>query len=148
MGMNRSLAMVAVLGIGVAIGWSVSQMTEKSERGEEAEEAAGVEVGSGSGGDSANLAAAKITKDSATILALAQVPGGTVKSAELENEDGKLLYSFDIAVAGKEGIEEIHIGATDGAFLGRSHESATEEAGEGEKEGQKPAAAKRAPGKG
>ena len=77
---------------------------------------------------------AQINDDSARILALVQVPGGRITDGGIETEGGKLLYSFDIAVPGKEGVEEIHIDAMTGAFLGREHETAESEAAEKAKE--------------
>lgn len=65
---------------------------------------------------------ARITGAEATRKALAQVPGGHITSAELENENNALIYTFDIKVTGKAGIEEIHIDAKTGAFLKREHE--------------------------
>jgi uncharacterized membrane protein YkoI len=70
---------------------------------------------------------AKITKAVATRTALTQVPGGKVKSSEIEREHGKLIYSFDIKVAGKPGIEEINVDALTGAVLAHEHESAKTE---------------------
>ena len=69
------------------------------------------------------LKRAKVAPDSATKLALAAVPNGRVTKAEIEEEDGKLIYSFDIKVPGKRGIEEIHIDPATGAVLGREHET-------------------------
>ena len=66
---------------------------------------------------------ARISKDSAKVVALAQVPGGKVKEVELEKEDGSLIYSFDIKVAGKRGIEEVHVDAMTGAMLKTEHET-------------------------
>ena len=68
--------------------------------------------------------------DSAWALALRTVPGGAVKSAELEREHGKLIYSFDVKVAGKPGIEEVNIDATNGKLIGREHEGDEDEAAE------------------
>ena len=42
------------------------------------------------------LKQATITKAQATATALAKVPNRTVKSSELEQEGGKLIWSFDI----------------------------------------------------
>ena len=67
------------------------------------------------------LAQATITPDSAAALAKARVPGQITK-AELEREDGVLLYSFDIRVAGKDGITEVHVDAGTGAILGVEEE--------------------------
>jgi uncharacterized membrane protein YkoI len=68
-------------------------------------------------------AQAKITKDSAQHIALRVVPHATVRSAELEREHGKLIYSFDLKVAGKSGIEEVNINALDGSVVAVEHES-------------------------
>jgi len=46
------------------------------------------------------LSQAKISEDSARIVALARVPGGTVKALELEREHGLLIWSFDLTVPG------------------------------------------------
>ncbi len=63
-------------------------------------------------------AEAKITEAAAKATALAKVPGGRVKSSELERENGKLLYSFDIATKGKSGIDEVQVDAITGALIG------------------------------
>jgi uncharacterized membrane protein YkoI len=69
-------------------------------------------------------AEAKISVETARATALKEVPNGTIKSSELEREKGKLIYSVDIAVAGKSGIEEINVNAIDGKVVGpREHES-------------------------
>ena len=67
-------------------------------------------------------AAAKISDDSARAVAMATVPGGVIQSAELEREHGKLIYSFDMKVAGRAGIEEVNVNAIDGTVIGVSHE--------------------------
>ena len=51
------------------------------------------------------------------------MPGGTISDAELEEEDGRLIYSFEIKVAGKSGEEEVHIDATTGDVVKQEHES-------------------------
>ncbi|WP_373058224.1 PepSY domain-containing protein [Gemmatimonas sp.] len=76
------------------------------------------------------LKLAKVTPSAATATALAKVPGGKVQSAEIEKEDGKLVYSFDIKVAGKSGIDEVLVDATSGAVVSVEHESAEDEAKE------------------
>lgn len=68
-------------------------------------------------------AEAKITEKAARATALAQVPGGHVRKGELEREDGKLLYSFDIATKGKTGIDEVQIDAITGAVISNKHET-------------------------
>lgn len=88
------------------------------------------------------LAQAKITGDSALKLARLRVPNSTMKSAELEKEHGKLVFSFDLAVAGKPGIEEVQVDAVSGAIVAVEHESPEEEAKEAKaehKDDKKPA---------
>lgn len=76
------------------------------------------------------LKQAKITSVAATATALAKVPGGKVQSAEIEKENGKLVYSFDIKVAGKSGIEEVLVDAMTGAMISVEHETPADEAKE------------------
>jgi uncharacterized membrane protein YkoI len=78
----------------------------------------------------AYLKEATIPADSALRLALTRVPGGQLREAELEREKGRLVYSFDLAVAGKSGIDEVLVDATTGEIVEVSHESAAEEARE------------------
>ena len=68
-------------------------------------------------------AKAKVTEDAAAKTALAKVPKGSIESVELEREGGKLLYSYDIKVPGKKGIQEVHVDAMTGKFLSSEHES-------------------------
>jgi uncharacterized membrane protein YkoI len=68
-------------------------------------------------------AEAKVTEKAARATALAQVPGGTVSKHELERENGKLLYSYDIATKGKTGIDEVQIDAITGTVLSNKHET-------------------------
>ena len=73
---------------------------------------------------------AKIAERDARKTALAQVPGGKVRSHELEREKGKLIYSYDIKVAGKPGIEEVNVDAITGEVVAHEHEDAKAEAKE------------------
>jgi uncharacterized membrane protein YkoI len=68
-------------------------------------------------------AEAKITEKAARVTALAQVPGGHVRKHELERENGKLVYSYDIATKGKAGIDEVQIDAITGAVVSNTHET-------------------------
>jgi len=90
------------------------------------------------------LKLAKVTPSAATATALAKVPGGKVQSAEIEKEDGKLVYSFDIKVAGKSGIDEVLVDATSGAVVSVSHETPADEAREVKEDKAKAAKAKAA----
>jgi len=74
------------------------------------------------------LKKAKITADAATTTAQAKVPGGKIVSAEIEEENGKLLFSFDVKTAGKAGIDEVNVDALDGTVLGVQHETPRDEA--------------------
>ncbi|MEP7326929.1 MAG: PepSY domain-containing protein [Gemmatimonadota bacterium] len=76
------------------------------------------------------LAQARVKADSAQRTALRRVPGGRIESAELEREHGTLIYSFDIKVDGKEGIEEVHVDANTGAVVKMEHENGEDEARE------------------
>jgi uncharacterized membrane protein YkoI len=73
---------------------------------------------------------AKISGDSAMKIAKAQVPDGKIKSGEIEEEKGKLVYSFDISQAGKSGVEEVNVDAMTGAVMSKEHESAKMEKAE------------------
>jgi hypothetical protein len=58
----------------------------------------------------------------------------TVTEGELELEHGCLVYSFDIRVAGRAGVEEVLIDAGTGKVLSHQHESSKQEAAERAKE--------------
>ncbi|HEX7104952.1 MAG TPA: PepSY domain-containing protein [Acidothermaceae bacterium] len=81
----------------------------------------------------------KITEDSARVLALAEVPNGKIRSGELEHEKGRWIYSFDIKVAGKAGIEEINVDAMTGKLVAHEHESPAAERKEARAEAKSPA---------
>ena len=68
-------------------------------------------------------ARATFAPDSAIKIALARVPGGTISGAELEEEGGRLIYSFEIKIAGKSGEEEVHVDARTGEVVKQEHES-------------------------
>ena len=85
-------------------------------------------------------AEAKISKKAARATAQAQVPRGNVKSGELERENGRLLYSFDIATKGKSGIDEVQIDAITGAVLSNTHETPAMEKAEAKADAKEHAA--------
>ena len=62
-------------------------------------------------------AQARVTKGDAQNIALAKVPGGTVKECELEKEKGKLIWSFDIETPGSQDITEVQVDATTGKVI-------------------------------
>jgi uncharacterized membrane protein YkoI len=63
------------------------------------------------------MAKAKITQAEAESIALAKVRSGTVKSAELEQEHGALVWSFDIATPKSKNIHEILVNAVTGKIV-------------------------------
>ena len=85
----------------------------------------------------------KITMAQARATALKKAPG-TVKSEELENEHGKLIYSFDIATS-KSGVTEVNVDAMNGKIVAVQHENAAKEAAEAKKEAQEKAAKAKKP---
>ena len=100
-------------------GFFVGCASEKSER----EEAAKLE------------AQAKVTRADAEKAALARVPGGTVKEGEIENEKGKLIWSFDVTTPGTKDITEVHVDAMTGEVVAMEKETPKDEARE--KKGEK-----------
>ena len=84
------------------------------------------------------LKKATITADAATVTAQAKVPSGKIVSAEIEEENGKLLFSFDLRTEGKTGIDEVNVDAIDGAVLSVQHETPKDEARERATDRKKP----------
>lgn len=77
---------------------------------------------------------AKIALETARATALAKVKGGTVISEELERERGKLVYSFDVTLAGKSGATEVLVDARTGKIVSVTHETAAREKREASEE--------------
>lgn len=73
------------------------------------------------------LKTAKVTPEAATRTAEARVPTGHIRSAEIEKEDGKLIYSFDMAVPKQAGVQEVNVDAMSGEVVATEHESASAE---------------------
>jgi hypothetical protein len=73
---------------------------------------------------------AKISKEQAAKTALAKVPNGTIKESELEQENGKLVWSFDIAAPGAKGVTEVQVDAKTGDVVSVENESPKSEAAE------------------
>ena len=86
---------------------------------------------------------AKISEAAARATALKEVPTGSVKKFELERENGKLIYSYDISVPGKTGIEEVAVNAIDGSVVAHEHETPKAERAEAAKEAKEKKAAKK-----
>ena len=85
-------------------------------------------------------AEAKITEAEARATALAKVPDGTIKEAELEREKGKLIWSFDIARPETKDITEVNVDAKTGEIVAVDVETPKDQAkekGEDEKKEKK-----------
>ena len=76
---------------------------------------------------------AKISMRKARSIALKKVPHGKIASEELERENGKLIYSFDVKTA-KGGVTEVNVNAMDGKVVDIHQESAAKEAAEKKQE--------------
>jgi hypothetical protein len=83
---------------------------------------------------------AKLSRTDAEKIALSRVKSQaavSVVSGELEAERGCLIWSFDLKVAGKPGIQEIQVDAGDGKVLSVKQETSQQEAAEAKKEAAK-----------
>ena len=67
--------------------------------------------------DSTLESQAKISKLAAEKIALSKVPTGTIQSAELEKERGKLIWSFDISKPRTKNITEVQVDARNGRIV-------------------------------
>jgi hypothetical protein len=79
-------------------------------------------------------AQAKITQADAEKTALAKVPGGKVKEAELEEEDGLLVWCIDITGPDTKDETEVLVDAKTGKVVSVSKETPGEEKKEQAKE--------------
>ena len=73
---------------------------------------------------------AKITQAEAEKTALAKVPNGKIKAAELEKEHGKLIWSFDISMPKSKNITEIQVDAKTGKIASTQVETPKDQAAE------------------
>jgi len=88
--------------------------------------------------ENAKLAAkAKITREAAEKTALEKVPNGKVKDAELEEEKGKLIWSFDLSTPGTKNTTEVNVDAITGSIVSVDVETPKAEATEAKEEKQK-----------
>ena len=82
-------------------------------------------------------AKAKVSRADAEKIALAKVPGGTIKDSEIEAEKGRLIWSFDITAPGANGVTEVEVDANTGAVLSGENEDAQNEDNEGSEKDDK-----------
>ena len=83
------------------------------------------------------MAQAKVSKEDAEKTALAKVPNGTIKEGELEKENGKLQWSFDVTTSDSKDITEVNIDAITGAVISADKESAADAAKEATEDANK-----------
>ena len=85
---------------------------------------------------------ATVSESDAAKAAQARVKHGRIQAVELENEGGKLIYSYELKVARRSGVEEVNVDARTGKVVNTEHETAKSEAKEAaqeKKETKKPA---------
>ena len=73
---------------------------------------------------------AEVSRARAEQIALAKVPGGIIKSAEIENEHNALVWSFDIAQPKSRNITEVLVNAKTGKIVSVSQETPSDQAKE------------------
>ena len=73
---------------------------------------------------------AKVSEAQARATVLARIPNGTVKSAELEREHGRLIWSFDVSRPSVKGVTEIQVDALSGKIASEKKETPVQEAKE------------------
>lgn len=82
--------------------------------------------------DSALPGLAKVKRADAKNTALATHKGlsSEISEGELEVERNCLIYSFDIRVSGRKGVDEVMVDAGTGSIISRKHETPKQEADE------------------
>lgn len=80
------------------------------------------------------LAQAKVTEAKARAIALTKAPKGTIQSSELEAEDGRLIWSFDISTPNTKAITEVAVDAKTGAVVSVEIETPKDQAKEAAKD--------------
>jgi hypothetical protein len=80
---------------------------------------------------------AKVKRSEAQRIALGRAPQGTIKSAEIEKERGKLVWSFDISTPGTRDITEVLVDANTGVIVSVAKETPKQQAAEAKADKQK-----------
>lgn len=80
------------------------------------------------------LKEAKVGEDSASRIAAARIPAGHIRGVELEREHGNLIYSYELKVPHRSGIEEVNVNAMDGTVVNVEHEGPKAERAESDSE--------------
>lgn len=85
----------------------------------------------GCASEEAKLASrAKVSRAQAEATALKKAPNGRVEDAELEEEHGKLVWSFDIVRPGTRNITEVQVDAVTGKVVAMEIETPAQHAAE------------------
>jgi uncharacterized membrane protein YkoI len=63
------------------------------------------------------LSRAAVSMEAAQHTALAAYPGARVDESEIEEENGRLIYSFELAVRGQSGLVDVEVDAMTGELL-------------------------------
>ena len=69
----------------------------------------------------------QVTESAARATALAAVPLGAVQSAELENEGGKRIWSFDIKESKSVDVVEVQVDAKTGLIVSKKRETVADQ---------------------
>ena len=77
---------------------------------------------------------AKVTRVEAEKIALAKVPRGTIKEGEIERENGKVVWSFDLTTPGTSDITEVQVDASTGEIVAMENENLAQQAAESKPE--------------
>lgn len=85
-------------------------------------------------------AEATVSRVDAEKAALSKVPDGSVQSAELEREHGRLIWSFDITRPKSKNVVEVNVDAKSGKIVAQHVETPAKEAREAAAEKAEPAA--------
>ena len=116
----------SIITLGLLAGGLTACVTEKEE-GKEGAKATAAQL----------EAQAKITKAEAEKIALAKVPGGTIKEGEIEKEKCKVIWSFDIATPGTKDITEVQVDAMTGAIVDIAKETVADQEKEKKQDAKK-----------
>ena len=80
------------------------------------------------------LAKATVKEADAARVARARFPKAHIRAVELEDEGGRLIYSYELKTAGKAGIDEVNVNAKTGKLVNTEHEGAKAESNEAAQE--------------
>ena len=70
---------------------------------------------------------ATVSEANAAATVAARLPKGRIQAVELEEEDGRLIYSYEVKIPGRSGIEEVNVNAKTGKVVSTEHETPASE---------------------